>query len=704
MGTRKREFQVLTNSPSSQPDKTEKPSRKKRAPIKDRLAKIGLSREWDYVLHLPLRYEDKTQIIPIAEAQPEQTVLIEGIVTESHEQVFAKRFEAVVEDETGSIQVKFFKYFPSVKETFKPGNKVLLFGKVKTAWKGHGLEIIHPNTKLSRPSRELEKSLTPVYPAGEGIMQPWLRKRIQTALLNVDITDLLSNEELQTLQLPPLRKAIESIHYPAPDANLEELQSKTSPGWQRLKFDELLAQQIMLTLSRKRREALKSPEILPPIDKEGSLIGRLYRKLPFKLTNAQIKVWKEIVRSMKGPTPMNRLVQGDVGSGKTIIAAMSAALAIDNGYQAALMAPTEILAEQHFKKILEWLKPFDVTVVWLTGKLKTKEKKEALEKIATDADIVVGTHALIQEAVQYKNLGLAIVDEQHRFGVEQRLALRALGEAGLMPHLLMLSATPIPRTLAMSYLSDIDISVIDELPPGRTPINTKTFRIERKQEIIENVRQELRNGRQAYWVCPLIEESEKLDLTAATITFEELKQALPEFQVELLHGKMASEEKNEVMERFKNGETSMLVSTTVIEVGVDVPNATIMVIEHSERFGLSQLHQLRGRVGRGSKASYCIALFGEKLSQEGKQRLKIFRETTDGFVIAKKDLELRGPGEFLGSRQSGVPLLRFASFEEDSELVDKAKELAKKWIANNDPRAETHASRWFESKEKYLEA
>ncbi len=697
-------FEVLTSSPASQYEKVEKPVRKKRAPIKERLEKIGLSREWDFVLHLPLRYEDKTQITSIADAQPEQTVLIEGVVTDSHEQVFAKRFEAVVEDETGSIQVKFFKYFPSVKDTFKPGNKILLFGKVKSAWKGDGLEIIHPKSKISRPTRELDKSLTPVYPAGEGITQPWLRKRIQTALLNVDIIDLLNAEELRELNLPPLRKAIESIHYPAPDANLEELQMKTSPGWKRLKFDELLAQQIMLTLSRKRREALKAPEIVPPEDKEGSLTGKLYRSLPFKLTKAQVKVWKEIVKSMKGPIPMNRLVQGDVGSGKTIIAAMSAALTIDNGYQAALMAPTEILAEQHFKKILEWLKPFDVKVVWLTGKLKAKEKREALERIASDADIVVGTHALIQDAVQYKNLGLAIVDEQHRFGVEQRLALRALGASGLMPHLLMLSATPIPRTLAMSYLSDIDISVIDELPPGRTPINTKTFKLERKQEIIESVRQELRNGRQAYWVCPLIEESEKLDLTAATISFEELKQSLTEFKVELLHGKMTSEEKNEIMERFKSGKTSLLVSTTVIEVGVDVPNATIMVIEHSERFGLSQLHQLRGRVGRGSKASYCIALFGDKLSQEGKQRLKIFRETTDGFVIAKKDLELRGPGEFLGSRQSGVPLLRFANFDQDSELVDKAKELAIKWISSNDARAETHASRWFESKEKYLEA
>lgn len=695
---------MLTSPESSQSDKLGKPVKKKLPPLKERLAKIGLSREWDFVLHLPLRYEDKTQITPIAEAKPEQSVLIEGIVVESHELAFAKRFEAIVEDETGSIQVKFFKYFPSVKDTFKQGNKVLLFGKTKTAWKGNGLELIHPKSKISKPARELEKSLTPVYPASEGITQPWLKKRIQTALLNVDIVDLLTKEELTELSLPPLRKAIESIHYPAPDANLEELQSKTSPGWQRLKFDELLAQQIMLNLSRKRREALKAPEFVPPEDKESSLTGRLYRSLPFKLTQAQVRVWKEIVRSMHSSIPMNRLVQGDVGSGKTIIAAMSAALAIDNGFQAALMAPTEILAEQHFKKILEWLKPFGVKIVWLTGKLKAKEKKEALQSIANDADIVVGTHALIQEAVQYKNLGLAIVDEQHRFGVEQRLALRALGISGLMPHLLMLSATPIPRTLAMSYLSDVDISVIDELPPGRTPVNTKTYRLERKPEIIENVRQELRTGRQAYWVCPLIEESEKLDLTAATQSYEELQQALPEFNVELLHGKMTSEEKNEVMERFKSGETSLLVSTTVIEVGVDVPNATIMVIEHSERFGLSQLHQLRGRVGRGSGKSYCIALFGEKLSQEGKQRLKIFRETTDGFVIAKKDLELRGPGEFLGSRQSGIPLLRFANFDQDADLVEKAKKLAKRWLDDNDERAQTHASRWFESKEKYLEA
>ncbi len=682
----------------------QKPARKKRPPLKERLERMGLAGEWDYILHLPLRYEDKTQITPINELVSDVDALVEGTVVSSNENIFAKRLEAVIEDDTGSLQVKFFKYFPGTKELFKEGNKVLLYGRPKPAWRGKGFEMLHPNSKLSKPTHELDKTLTPIYPAGEGIQQQWLRKRIQTAFLNVDIKDLLTEQEKAQLNLPSLKDAITSIHYPAPDANLEELQNKTSPGWQRLKFDELMAQQIMMTLSRKRRESLKAPILVTPVDKKHSLTGQFYLSLPFKFTGAQKRVWREIVRSMESSVPMNRLVQGDVGSGKTVIAAMAAAFAIDNGYQAALMAPTEILAEQHFNKILEWLKPLNVKVVWLTGKLKAKEKNQALEAIENDANIIVGTHALIQESVKYKNLGLAIVDEQHRFGVEQRLALRAINSEGLMPHLLMLSATPIPRTLAMSYLSDLDVSVIDELPPGRKPITTKIFLLSRKDEILESIRNELSQGRQAYWVCPLIEESEKLELTAATVAYEEIAAALPEFKVELIHGKVSTEDKNAIMDRFKSGETSLLVSTTVIEVGVDVPNATVMVIEHAERFGLSQLHQLRGRVGRGSGKSFCIALFGDKLSHEGKERLKIFRENSDGFVIAQKDLELRGPGEFLGSRQSGVPLLRFANIDTDAELVTKAKKLAVQWIENNDPRAEIHASRWFKNKEKYLEA
>ena len=674
MSTKKRDFEVLTSSPASQPEKIDRPIRKKRAPIKERLEKIGLSREWDFVLHLPLRYEDKTQITAIADAQPEQTVLIEGVVTDSHEQVFAKRFEAVVEDETGSIQVKFFKYFPSVKDTFKPGNKVLLFGKVKSAWKGNGLEIIHPKSKISRPSRELDKSLTPVYPAGEGITQPWLRKRIQTALLNVDIVDLLNAEELRELNLPPLRKAIESIHYPAPDANLEELQMKTSPGWERLKFDELLAQQIMLTLSRKRREALKAPEIIPPEDKEGSLTGKLYRSLPFKLTKAQVKVWKEIVKSMKGPTPMNRLVQGDVGSGKTIIAAMSAALTIDNGYQAALMAPTEILAEQHFKKILEWLKPFAVKVVWLTGKLKAKEKREIYQQIASgEAQIIIGTHALIQEKVEYHDLALVVTDEQHRFGVKQREALTTRGNP---PNILVMSATPIPRTLAIILYGDLDISIIDELPAKRLPIKNCVVNTSYRPKAYAFIQRQVREGRQAYIICPMVEESEGLDAENVLDYTRKLKGIFPsDINVSFLHGKMKPKEKNEIMEKFAANEIQVLVSTTVVEVGVNVPNATVMMVENAERFGLAQLHQLRGRVGRGEYQSYCIFIQGSDEETTSK-RLDILNKSNDGFYIAGEDLKLRGPGDLFGIRQSGDMEFRIGDIYNDSAILKSASEAA----------------------------
>ena len=458
-----------------------------------------------------------------------------------------------------------------------------------------------------------------------------------------------------------------------------------------------------------------APELSPRAD--ANLIVRFREHLPFALTGAQERVWKEIASDLARPEPMHRLVQGDVGSGKTVVAALAALRAVEAGYQAALMAPTEILAEQHFKKLVDWLTPLGIRTAWLTGRLKAAEKRRALEEIASgEARIVVGTHALIQDGVRFENLGLAIVDEQHRFGVAQRLALRTSGAAGesgeageadanaAKPHLLMLSATPIPRTLAMSYLADLDVSVIDELPPGRTPVTTKTIRIERKNEVVALLRAVVAEGRQAYWVCPLIEESEALDLTPAVQAAEELQQALPDLKVALLHGAMSAPEKEAVMTAFASGETDLLVATTVIEVGVDVPNATLMVIEHAERFGLAQLHQLRGRVGRGAARSACLLLYGGELSELGRERLKIIRETTDGFEIARRDLQLRGPGEFLGERQSGMPLLRFANLETDGALLEAARREAERWLREDRDRALAHARRWFSAKAEFLAA
>ena len=433
------------------------------------------------------------------------------------------------------------------------------------------------------------------------------------------------------------------------------------------------------------------------------MYDRLLNSLPFALTDAQNRVLAEICDDLNRSVPMNRLVQGDVGSGKTVVAALAAAAAIDAGFQAALMAPTEILAEQHFQKIAQWLEPLGVQTAWLSGKQKAKERRENLQLINQgQAQLIIGTHALIQEGVHFAKLGLAIVDEQHRFGVEQRLALRNSNDSYL-PHLLMLSATPIPRTLAMSYLADLDVSVIDQLPPGRKPIHTRLISLQRKNEVIASIDQQIQLGRQVYWVCPLIEESEKLDLTAATETYEQIVRQLPHRRVGLVHGALNNEVKQQEMERFKNAQTDILVATTVIEVGVDVPNATLMIIEHAERFGLAQLHQLRGRVGRGAEQSFCLLLYGE-LSETGQERLKVIRETTDGFEVARRDLEIRGPGEFLGVRQSGTPMLRFANIEEDSELLETARDFAVKWLQEDPKIALKHAQRWFDGKEYFLEA
>lgn len=676
----------------------------KLAPLDVRLEKLGLVRDWDFALHLPLRYEDETSVTPIGSLAVNTHAQIEGRVAD---QRFVRtgrgqQLQAVVEDSTGSITIRFLHYFPSIQKQLAVGSTVRLYGEPREGYYG-GLEMVHPRIKSGKAAEtELPKALTPVYPAGEGIQQRWLRKRIDRALLDLDLTDLVPEAVRTKFGLPGLREALSYIHTPPSGADVIGLQERSAPAWRRLIFDELLAQQITLRESR----AVAFQRTAPPLaGDDAELVGCFLAQLPFNLTNAQRRVTDEILADLAANRPMHRLVQGDVGSGKTVVAALAALRAVASGHQASLMAPTEILAEQHFRKIAAWLEPLGIRTAWLTGRLKTAEKNAALEAVASgEARIVIGTHALIQEGVKFANLGLAIVDEQHRFGVAQRLALRTRPESALVPHLLMLSATPIPRTLAMSYLADLDVSVIDELPPGRTPVVTKTVKTSRKDDVLSVVRSVVAQGRQVYWVCPLIEESDKLDLTPATVCRDDLQQRLPDLTVGLVHGAMPAAEKDAVMQDFVSGLTQILVATTVIEVGVDVPNATLMVIEHAERFGLAQLHQLRGRVGRGATQSACILLFGEDISPAGWERLKAIRDTTDGFEIARRDLEMRGPGEFLGERQSGTPLLRFADLDRDEALLAAARRTADAWLEKDRDAALRHATRWFKTAGEFLAA
>lgn len=676
----------------------------KLAPLDVRLEKLGLVRDWDFALHLPLRYEDETSVTPIGSLAVNTHAQIEGRVAD---QRFVRtgrgqQLQAVVEDSTGSITIRFLHYFPSIQKQLAVGSTVRLYGEPREGYYG-GLEMVHPRIKSGKAAEtELPKALTPVYPAGEGIQQRWLRKRIDRALLDLDLTDLVPEAVRTKFGLPGLREALSYIHTPPSGADVIGLQERSAPAWRRLIFDELLAQQITLRESR----AVAFQRTAPPLaGDDAELVGCFLAQLPFNLTNAQRRVTDEILADLAANRPMHRLVQGDVGSGKTVVAALAALRAVASGHQASLMAPTEILAEQHFRKIAAWLEPLGIRTAWLTGRLKTAEKNAALEAVASgEARIVIGTHALIQEGVKFANLGLAIVDEQHRFGVAQRLALRTRPESALVPHLLMLSATPIPRTLAMSYLADLDVSVIDELPPGRTPVVTKTVKTSRKDDVLSVVRSVVAQGRQVYWVCPLIEESDKLDLTPATVCRDDLQQRLPDLTVGLVHGAMPAAEKDAVMQDFVSGLTQILVATTVIEVGVDVPNATLMVIEHAERFGLAQLHQLRGRVGRGAAQSACILLFGEDISPAGWERLKAIRDTTDGFEIARRDLEMRGPGEFLGERQSGTPLLRFADLDRDEALLAAARRTADVWLEKDRDAALRHAAHWFKTAGEFLAA
>jgi ATP-dependent DNA helicase RecG len=650
-------------------------------------------------LHLPLRYEDETRVTPIAELIPGNESQVEAEVLSADVVYRGKRqLRVTVRDETGQLMLRFLNFYSSQIKQMAVGRRFRIFGLVRGGLAG--AEMIHPRMRACDSADPLSRSLTPVYPSPEGVPQSWLRKRIDRALRDVDIHDVLPEKIRERHRLDRLKDAVERLHRPPPDADSLALQGRTDPAWRRVMFDELLAQQLALRAAREARADRRAPAL----GAGGALSAKLRAQLPFTLTGAQHRVWDEIERDLGRAQPMHRLLQGDVGSGKTVIAALAAARAIECGYQAALMAPTEILAEQHFRKVAEWLAPVGVRIEWLAGRLTPAAKRAAQDAIATgQAQLIVGTHALIQEAVAFARLGLAIVDEQHRFGVAQRVALRG-GADGHSPHLLMLSATPIPRTLAMSYLADLDVSVIDELPPGRRPVVTKLITTRRREEVMQRIRSDVAAGRQAYWVCPLIESSDVIEVAAATETFECITHTLPDLRIGLLHGQLPSTMKADVMQRFQQRELDVLVATTVIEVGVDVPNATLMVIEHAERFGLAQLHQLRGRVGRGGDQSFCILMFEEPLSEPARERLKVIYETSDGFEIARQDLTMRGPGEFLGARQSGTPLLRFADLQRDAQLVEQARDAASELLVENPDIARQHVQRWYAASNEFFTA
>jgi ATP-dependent DNA helicase RecG len=663
------------------------------------MQRLGLVRDVDLALHLPLRYEDETRVTPIAALREGDAAQVEGVVTECRVEQRARRQLVVrLADASGELVLRFLNFYPSQQKQLGVGQRLRVRGELRGGFLGR--EMVHPAFRPVQPDTPLPAALTPVYPTSAQLPQAYLRKAVAAALARAPLDELLPAAALPA-GLPPLRDALQFLHHPPPGAPLAALEDRSHPAWQRLKFDELLAQQLSQALARDARAALRAPVLA-----SDALAGRLRAVLPFALTAAQQRVVAEIDADLARPRPMHRLLQGDVGSGKTVVAALAAATAIGAGWQCALMAPTEILAEQHFGKLVEWLAPLGPTVAWLSGSRKGRARRTMIDQVASgEAALVVGTHAVIQHDVAFAKLGLAVVDEQHRFGVAQRLALRAkLDEQSLEPHLLMMSATPIPRTLAMSYFADLDVSTLDELPPGRTPVVTKVFADARRDDVIARIRDEVAQGRQVYWVCPLVEESEHVDLQNATATHAQLCQALPGAAVALLHGRMATAEKAAVMAGFKAGHTQLLVATTVIEVGVDVPNASLMVIEHAERFGLAQLHQLRGRVGRGAVASVCVLLYTPPLSATGKARLRAMAETHDGFEIARRDLEIRGPGEFLGARQSGDALLRFADLAQDDALLQRARALAPRLLREQPQTARAHVARWIGGKSEFLKA
>ncbi len=670
------------------------------AQLAGRLARLEIRAPRDLLLHLPLRYEDETRLTAIAAARPGFAAQVEGEVERCEVSLRPRRqLVAHIRDASGTLVARWLNFYPSQQKMLAPGRRVRLFGEVRGGF--FGSEMVHPRLHAVEPGEGLPEALTPVYPTTAGLGQATLRKLIDRALASEALDDWLPAALRRRLDLPDFADALRLLHHPPPEVPASVLEDRQHPAWRRIKFEELLAQQISLRrayLARRTRNA-------PALHSGGRLERALLDGLPFALTGAQRRAVDEICTDLAVPHPMQRLLMGDVGSGKTIVAALAMLRAVDAGWQAALMAPTELLAEQHWQKLSAWLAPLGLEVAWLSGSRGKRARAAELARLASgEIPLAVGTHALIEDPVALPRLALAVVDEQHRFGVRQRLALREKGNGALSPHLLMMSATPIPRTLAMSHYADLDVSVLDERPPGRTPVLTELVSAARREVVVARVRDGCLAGRQAYWVCPLIEESEALQLQTAQDTYATLCEALPELRIGLVHGRLKPAEKSATMAAFAAGELDLLVATTVIEVGVDVPNASLMVIEHAERFGLAQLHQLRGRVGRGTAESVCILLYAQPLSQTGRARLKVIFENSDGFAIAREDLRIRGPGEFIGARQSGLPLLRYADLEADVDLLEAARAVAEQLLREDTQAADALLARWLGGREGLLRA
>ena len=673
------------------------------------LARLNLHTVQDILFHLPLRYLDRTTVVPIGDLAPNTSVVIEGAVVRC-DVVMGRRRSLLVtlRDDTGQVNLRFFHFNAAQKAQFAVGVEIRCFGDPRLG--SSGVELYHPEYEVIQPGaayKPVEQSLTPVYPTTEGLSQARLRKLTAQAVDMMRLSppaELLPREVNQQFEISSLSEALAYVHFPPKDAPIPLLLSGTHPYQQRLAFEEMLAHHLALQQSR----ALARREAAPALPADPALLQDFYGRLPFALTGAQQRVIHDIHADMAAPRPMLRLVQGDVGSGKTLVAAAAALAAVGQNWQVALVAPTEILADQHKRNFEVWLAPLGFTVAWLVGRLTPKQKQAALDLIAHgSAQLVVGTHALFQENVRFARLGLVIIDEQHRFGVHQRLSLLdknvySPGGVPLRPHQLVMTATPIPRTLAMTAYADLDLSVIDELPPGRTPVNTVLVSQQRRADVIERVRSACREGRQAYWVCTLVDDSETLAAAAAAEMAGQLREALPELQVGLIHGRLKGREKEETMARFKAGELHLLVATTVIEVGVDVPNASLMIIENPERLGLAQLHQLRGRVGRGRAESHCVLLYGNPLSRVAKRRLQVMRSTNDGFVIAEQDLNIRGPGELLGTRQTGALQFRLADLQRDAHMIPKVQQTAELIQTHHPQIADALIQRWFAHQQDYL--
>jgi ATP-dependent DNA helicase RecG len=674
----------------------------------EKLSNIGIETVQDVLFHLPFRYQDRTRITPIGALRPGEQVVVEGLV-ELADIRFGRRRSLLVRiaDGTGAVTLRFFHFNASQKAALSRGVRLRCFGEVRNG--PSTLEMVHPEYQrvAETDDKGMEQSLTPIYPTTEGMHQLTWRGMTEQALQLLQahpqgLREWLPAELLQELKLPNLSAAVGYLHRPPPDADQGLLLEGRHPAQRRLAFEELLAHQLGLRKLRQSRQRIAAP----PLVGEGDLRAKLLNQIPFSLTQAQQRVVREIALDLEQGRPMMRLVQGDVGSGKTVVAALAALQALEGEHQVALMAPTELLAEQHLQSFLVWLQPLGLEVAWLTGRHKGRARQEILERIASGrAQLVVGTHALFQEDVEFRALGLVIIDEQHRFGVHQRMALREKGRSSdRIPHQLIMTATPIPRTLAMTAYADLDVSVIDELPPGRRPVTTVAIPDSRREEVLERVRSACGEGRQAYWVCTLVEESEALQCQAAEETAELMHEVLPELRVGLVHGRLKPAEKERVMAGFKQGSLDLLVATTVIEVGVDVPNASLMIVENPERLGLAQLHQLRGRIGRGAVESHCVLMYHQPLSSNAQERLAVLRESNDGFVIAQKDLELRGPGEVLGTRQTGEMQFRIADLLRDQPLLPQVQQAAVLMLERFPEGVDPLIRRWVGSRERYLHA